>query len=177
MLILIPEISWIASFSSCQQFAEPGDRFSAKITHVDQHTGKIAATLKGQHPNPWESGQLAINTEHQARVVRYVDKADRCNDAPGYLIELLPGAYAMLCADGLSLKQNQLCTVTICESDSLKYSVKVIVTESRHRHTFQQIVHQIVPQGKLLRTWPLKGGISAEMTALELERPTGRSAG
>jgi aminoglycoside phosphotransferase (APT) family kinase protein len=39
---------------------------------------------------------------------------------------------------------------------------------------FEQIVQQVAPQSKLLRIWPLKGGISAEMTALEFERPDGR---
>lgn len=39
---------------------------------------------------------------------------------------------------------------------------------------FQQIVEKIAPQSKLLRAWPLKGGISADMTALELERPDGQ---
>lgn len=38
---------------------------------------------------------------------------------------------------------------------------------------FERLVHKIAPQAKLLRTWPLAGGISAQMTALELELPTG----
>jgi aminoglycoside phosphotransferase (APT) family kinase protein len=39
---------------------------------------------------------------------------------------------------------------------------------------FEQLVQKIAPQSKLLRTWPLKGGISAGMTALEIERPDGQ---
>ena len=41
---------------------------------------------------------------------------------------------------------------------------------------FEQLVQKIAPQSKLLRTWPLKGGISAEMTALEIERPDGQTS-
>ena len=40
---------------------------------------------------------------------------------------------------------------------------------------FEQVVYQIDPQGKLLRAWPLTGGYSAEVTALEMERSDGRS--
>ncbi len=31
------------------------------------------------------------------------------------------------------------------------------------------------PRSKLLRTWPLKGGVSAQVTALEIERPDGQT--
>jgi aminoglycoside phosphotransferase (APT) family kinase protein len=45
------------------------------------------------------------------------------------------------------------------------------MTISKADQQFEQLVQQIVPHGKLLRTWNLKGGISAEMTALAIERP------
>src|SRR5215207_3767771 len=41
---------------------------------------------------------------------------------------------------------------------------------------FKQLVQKIAPQSRLLRTWQLKGGISAEMTALEIERPDGQTS-
>lgn len=41
---------------------------------------------------------------------------------------------------------------------------------------FEQLVQIIAPQSTLLRTWPLKGGISAEMTALELKQPDGQTS-
>ena len=45
------------------------------------------------------------------------------------------------------------------------------MTTSEKHHQFQQLVHKIEPQSKLLRAWELKGGISAQVTALEIERP------
>lgn len=42
---------------------------------------------------------------------------------------------------------------------------------------FEQLVQTIAPQSRLLRTWPLKGGISADMTAFEIKRPDGRITG
>jgi ribosomal protein S1 len=125
VLILIPETSWVTSFCSCEQFAEPGDRFPVKIIHVDGPAGRIAASIKALHSDPWASGAFKPGTEHRARVVRYVEKADRCNDAPGYLIELIPGSYAMLCADDLALVADQRVAVVIRESDFEKRAVRV----------------------------------------------------
>lgn len=39
---------------------------------------------------------------------------------------------------------------------------------------FEQLVQQIAPHSKLLRAWPLQGGISAQMTALEIEQANGQ---
>ena len=39
----------------------------------------------------------------------------------------------------------------------------------------KKLIQKMTPQGRLLRTWPLKGGISAQMTALELMLPDGQS--
>jgi aminoglycoside phosphotransferase (APT) family kinase protein len=47
---------------------------------------------------------------------------------------------------------------------------------SKEGQKFEQLVQTIVPQGTLLRTWPLKGGISVGMTALEIERPDGQTS-
>src|SRR6185503_2986750 len=49
------------------------------------------------------------------------------------------------------------------------------MTVSTENQKFEQVVQKIAPQSKLLRTWHLKGGISAEMTALEIERPDGQT--
>jgi aminoglycoside phosphotransferase (APT) family kinase protein len=40
---------------------------------------------------------------------------------------------------------------------------------------FAQVIQKIDPQSKLLRTWELKGGVSAWVTALEIERPGGQT--
>jgi predicted RNA-binding protein with RPS1 domain len=113
VLVLIPETSWVASFCSCEQFAKPGDRLTVKIIGVDAQKGKIAASIKALQPDPWTSGELAPGTEHRGRVVRYVEKADRCMDGPGFLIEMIPGAYVMLCANGVLLEAGQQVTVVI----------------------------------------------------------------
>jgi aminoglycoside phosphotransferase (APT) family kinase protein len=49
------------------------------------------------------------------------------------------------------------------------------MTESIEDKKFEQVVHKIDLQSKLLRTWELKGGISAQVTALEIERPDGQT--
>ncbi len=49
------------------------------------------------------------------------------------------------------------------------------MTITREHHQFAQLVQTIAPLSKLLRTWPLKGGISAEMTALEIKSPAGQT--
>src|SRR5215469_1429979 len=40
-------------------------------------------------------------------------------------------------------------------------------------HTFEKVVQKFEPQSKLLRTCALKGGFSALVTAIEIERPNG----
>ena len=45
------------------------------------------------------------------------------------------------------------------------------MTVSQADHKFAQLVQTLAPHSKLLRTWQLKGGISAEMTALEIGLP------
>jgi predicted RNA-binding protein with RPS1 domain len=125
VLVLIPETSWVASYCSCHQFAAPGDRLTVKVIHVDAGSGKVSASVKALHPDPWPVRLLAPGTEHQARVVRFVESADRCGDGPGYLLELLPGAYVMLCGGGLPLEEGQTCAVTVVESDFSKRAVRV----------------------------------------------------
>src|ERR1019366_1719312 len=40
---------------------------------------------------------------------------------------------------------------------------------------FEQVVQKIHPHNKLLRTWKLQGGVSAQITALEVERADGQT--
>jgi aminoglycoside phosphotransferase (APT) family kinase protein len=45
------------------------------------------------------------------------------------------------------------------------------MTESQKHLKFEQLIQKIAPQSRLLRVWGLKGGVSAQVTALEIERP------
>jgi len=49
------------------------------------------------------------------------------------------------------------------------------MAESKEDEKFEQVVHRIDPQSKLLRTWQLNGGVSAHVTGLEIERPDGQT--
>jgi aminoglycoside phosphotransferase (APT) family kinase protein len=40
---------------------------------------------------------------------------------------------------------------------------------------FERVAQMIAPQSKLLRIWELTGGVSAQVTALEIERPDGQT--
>jgi aminoglycoside phosphotransferase (APT) family kinase protein len=40
---------------------------------------------------------------------------------------------------------------------------------------FRRVVRKACPEAELLRTWPLEGGVSAQITALEIGRPGGRT--
>lgn len=44
-------------------------------------------------------------------------------------------------------------------------------SESTKYKSFEELVQRFEPQSKLLRIWDLKGGVSAQVTALEIERP------
>ena len=45
------------------------------------------------------------------------------------------------------------------------------MTAATNNRKFEQLVQKIDPQSKLLRAWQLKGGVSAQVTALETEQP------
>lgn len=40
-------------------------------------------------------------------------------------------------------------------------------------HVFQRLIAKIAPHDRVIRVWPLKGGYSADVTAVEVERPDG----
>jgi aminoglycoside phosphotransferase (APT) family kinase protein len=48
------------------------------------------------------------------------------------------------------------------------------MASSEHRQGLDALARRIDPQGTLLRTWELKGGVSAQVTAFEVERDDGR---
>jgi aminoglycoside phosphotransferase (APT) family kinase protein len=47
------------------------------------------------------------------------------------------------------------------------------MAEARDDGKFKRLIHKFDPQSKLLRTWELNGGVSAQVTALEIFRPGG----
>jgi aminoglycoside phosphotransferase (APT) family kinase protein len=49
------------------------------------------------------------------------------------------------------------------------------MTPSTEDTKFAQVVQKLDPHSKLLRTWELKGGVSAQVTAIEIERPGGHT--
>src|SRR5260221_6925519 len=50
-----------------------------------------------------------------------------------------------------------------------------IMMQSSSEKIFEQIAHLVEPHSKLLRVWDLKGGISAQVTAFEIERRDGQT--
>src|SRR5262249_292735 len=93
ILVRIPEISWIPSFGSGEQAAAVGDELEVKIIHIDRERNKMAGSIKALHPgsDPWHGAwRLGVGDVLEATVVRWVEKADRCGDAEGYLVALRP---------------------------------------------------------------------------------------
>jgi hypothetical protein len=100
ILVLIPEISWIPSFASCEQAAAVGDELEVKIVHIDKERNKIAGSVRALHPasDPWHGAwRLGVGDVLEATVIRWVERADRCGGAGGHLIALRPAALVMLC--------------------------------------------------------------------------------
>lgn len=133
ILVLIPEISWIPSFASCEQVASVGDELEVKIIHVDRERNKIAGSLRAIHPenDPWSGvWQLQVGDVIEAIVVRWVERADRCGDSGGYLLALRPGALAMLCDVGAgNLKNGDRCPVRVTSIDPANRKVVVELVE------------------------------------------------
>ncbi|MBV9790202.1 MAG: phosphotransferase [Chloroflexi bacterium] len=48
------------------------------------------------------------------------------------------------------------------------------MTSATDNARLAQLIQQIKPQSRLRRAWPLKGGVSAQVTALEIEQPDGQ---
>ena len=99
ILVRVPELSWVPSFTSCEQVAAVGDELEVKIIHIDRQRNEIAGSLIALHPesDPWHGAwQLGVGDVLGATVVRWVQVADRCGGAGGYLLALRPAAFVML---------------------------------------------------------------------------------
>ncbi len=132
ILVLITDISWIASFCSCEQVADVGDKLRIKITGIDYEHNRIGGSIKQLYPenNPWDgSWNIHEGMTIRAKVKRYVKKADRCEDKPGYFVELKPGSCAMLCDSGKDLRINTLINVIITKIDLNKRAVEIELAE------------------------------------------------
>jgi len=126
ILVRIPELSWIASFNSAEQFAAVGDSIRAKIVVADKKGGQVSASVRAIHPDPWEDDELEVGQTFTATVFRRVPCADRCREGPGYLMEIVPGGFAMLC-ETLPLKVGEAYPVEIVESSRQRHSVKLVL--------------------------------------------------
>ncbi|CAF1200431.1 unnamed protein product [Didymodactylos carnosus] len=51
-----------------------------------------------------------------------------------------------------------------------------MTTDRDEQLQFEQLVQKIAPQSMLVRTWQLKGGMSAQMTALEIKHSDGKTS-
>ena len=125
LVVLIPEISWTASFCSCEQIADVGDLITVKILNIDDPSGEIAASIRHRFPDPWKTDLLNVGQSHSAKIVRHVENADRCDDGPGYLLELVPGAFVMLCTTKTALVPGNTYDVTITESNPGAHAIAV----------------------------------------------------
>jgi aminoglycoside phosphotransferase (APT) family kinase protein len=54
---------------------------------------------------------------------------------------------------------------------NVNYSENTSMKASPNNKKFERVVRRIDPQSRPLRVWELKGGVSARVTALEIERP------
>jgi len=129
ILVLIPEVSWIPSFASCQQFASVGDELEVKIVHIDNERNKIAGSIRAIYPenDPWNGAwRLSVGDVLEASVIRWVEKADRCGDAGGYLLALRPAALAMLCgSEAGRFASGDKCSVKLTSVDAIRRTVTV----------------------------------------------------
>jgi len=133
LLVLIPETSWTSCYASCDQLAKPGDEFDIVVIH-DVGDGRFAASLKAMHPesDPWSGAwKVSVGDRITAKVARVVDAADRCNGGKGYLLELKPAAYAMLCTEvSFKLQKGQLCEVVVTQVDDSRQAIHVQLVQS-----------------------------------------------
>ena len=135
VLLLIADISWVASFASCDQFASVGDQLTVRIRHIDDASGKIAVSIRDRFVNPWANGEFQRGATYNATVIRSVRHADRCGDGPGVLLQLIPGSFAMLCGQAADVQVGQDCEVTVLDSSVERRAVSI--APSNHDRTMR----------------------------------------
>jgi hypothetical protein len=125
IFIDILSISWIASFNSATQIAAPGDRLTVLVTNVSDDERENRASLRDRYSNPWPEGLLREGRVHSAKIIRYVEQSDRCANRSAYLLEIVPGGYAMLCENSLQLTAGETHRVIIVESTPSCSAVRI----------------------------------------------------
>lgn len=129
LLLLIPETSWIACYASCDQLADVGDEFRVRILAYAVDRDQYAVSHKAVYPDsiPWSGpGGLKVGETREATVVRAVERADRCSVGKGWLLELRPGAYVMMCGHGeAGWQRGDRCRVTVTVVDQARWIVTV----------------------------------------------------
>lgn len=96
-----------------------------KLKNIDIPNRKIAANLKDIHPNPHETNQIIVGGNSAAQLVRLIESADLCDNQSANLIELRPGADAMLSAGDDQVANGQVIAVEILAADLPQASVVV----------------------------------------------------
>ena len=130
VLLLIPETSWVASYCSCVQYAQKGDILKVEVIAVDEETKKYSISVRSMYPDPWEDNSFEVGKTYKAKIIRYVTEADRLNDTSGYLVELIPGSFAMLDSEGQTFEENEDCEVIITHKAEEKKALKIKLNKS-----------------------------------------------
>ena len=60
MLLLIPESSWVASYNSCFQYAQIGDKLKVKVIHHSKEEDKYSISVRSMYPDPWQNGSFEV---------------------------------------------------------------------------------------------------------------------
>lgn len=109
-----------------------GDELEIKIIHSDPERNSISGSLNALHPesNPWHGAwQLGVGDVLDATVVRWVEAADRCGGAGGWLLALRPAALVMLCGcEAGRLRSGDRRAVRVTSIDPFHRKVRVELT-------------------------------------------------
>lgn len=126
VLVLIPEVSWVASFSSCEEFCDPGDVICVRVLHVDDNGKDVYASIKRVYSDPWTTGVLSTGRVLLAKFRRRIASASRCGGDAADLLEAVPGGYVVVCGNSKSFKASEEVYVYIKEANPEKWSLLVV---------------------------------------------------
>ena len=81
----------------CRQIAAVGDEMDVKISGWNKEQDEISGSIRAIHPenDPWEGNwSLKAGDVYEGRILRWVENADRCGGAGGYLVEIKPARWS-----------------------------------------------------------------------------------